>query len=227
MKPLPENINNIFVKSSIMYKNSFKFKNENILLELHKDWTEIENKDEWKIYPTRIPKRLQYYKHNIEEWNFNYKSDINEEQIKYIDKFLFKDLDEDEEIEHVEKRNSSSEDIEMENIPQDENSIDCCSLWSLNENICDCKDVDEQDSEKVEISLPNEDEKENSPDKEIVNESTDVYNDNFNCSAEVASPIFEVIKPSNEKSSIYLQLDDVRLEKISVSIFYFFIVSTN
>lgn len=215
MKPLPEHLNNIYVESSIMYKRSYSFKNENYLIDLHNDWTEIENKNEWKIYPTRIPRRLQYFKGSFEEPSLDDYYELETNEPKYIDKYLFEDIPKT--LERAEVETSTKKlDIKLENISEDDDedddsTYDCCSLWSIDESFCSCantrvskensicsttKPFDEEQKEEQKI-IPEQDLKETSSSTE-----------NSSCQSEIASPAFEVISLANPKKDFYLELEN-------------------
>lgn len=211
MKPLPENLNNIDVESSIMYKTSYSFRNENLVMELYNDWTEIENKNDWKIYPTRIPKRFQYFKGKWEEPNFDhYEFDINEP--KFIDKYLFEDVPEI--IETPIFENSTKEiNEELENISEDDSTYDCCSIFSIDETFCTCE-YTSINKESINSKTGNSFDEEH---KNECHERKDVNDDlkensssteNSSCQSEIASPIYEVISSSNHKKDFYLELDN-------------------
>ncbi|KAL5282736.1 hypothetical protein ACFFRR_005671 [Megaselia abdita] len=212
MKPLPSSLSNIYVESSIMYKRSYSFKNENYLTDLHNDWTEIENKNEWKIYPTRIPKNLQYYKGSFEEPNFD-DYHVDNDEPKYIDKYLFEDIPNNTEapiVQNIQQRNSDLETVSAEDV-----TYDCCSLWSIDESFCSCENASIKQQDSINSTSKTLDENANTkdecheqkdidePDLKEISSSTE----NSSCQSEIASPIFEVISSSNNKGDFYLELE--------------------
>lgn len=211
MKPLPDNLNDIHVESSIMYKTSYSFRNENLLMELFNDWTEIENKNDWKIYPTRIPKRLQYFKGNWEEPNFDhYEFDINEP--KFIDKYLFEDVPEIIENPILENSTKEINDV-LENISEDDSAYDCCSIFSIDETFCTCEDTSINKEDSINSNTDhsfNEEHKNESRERKDINDDLKENNsstENSSCQSEIASPIYEVISSSNHKKDFYLELE--------------------
>lgn len=213
MKPLPENLKNICVESTIMYKGSYSFRNDSLLIDLQNDWTDIENKNEWKIYPTRIPKRLQYFKGSFEEPTFDNCYEFANNEPTEIDEYLFEDIPEIPEISVVENL-TKKVNIDLENISEDD-SYDCCSLWSIDDTFCTCEEtsINKQDSINTTTDKAFDEEHKsecivktniNDQDLKEISSSTDTSS----CQSEIASPIFEVISSSNHKKDFYLELEN-------------------
>lgn len=213
MKPLSENLNKIYVESSIMYKRSYHFRNEHFLIDLHNDWTEIENKNDWKVYPTRIPKKMQYFKDSFEEpGHDNY--DFKQNDSAYIDKYLFEDIPKTFENPTV-AISTKKVNIELENISEDDSTYDCCSLWSIDESFCSCENttnINKNDNTNSNTRALDDEPKDECIEQNIRLDQdlkeTSCSTENSSCPSDIASPVFEVISPSNHKKDSFYKSEN-------------------
>lgn len=223
---LMNNVNGRMQGSScdISFLKECSYKDE-LLTELYNDWTEIENKNECTIYPTRIRRRLKYFEVSYDEPNLeDYEPDLNEP--KYIDNYLFEDVPESSDTSSIVESPKKTVNVELSTC-EDEN-FDCCSIFSIDESFCTCgyANINKENNLNTDNAFQEEHKNEclkqtniNDQDLKEISSSSETSS----CQSEIASPIYEIISSSNPKKDFYLDLKNNSKLETTSHVRYWFI----